>query len=59
MLSIRLHVGNKRLQGDVSKMLEVHEEKSFVDSGLTKEGIKKCINHEHWKKYGLMRLDIS
>ena len=38
MLVMRFHVGNKRLQGDVSKIIEVHEENSFIDSGMTKEG---------------------
>ena len=50
MLAVRLHVGNKQLQGDVSKTLEVREENSFVDVRLTKEGINKCNNNELWKK---------
>ena len=36
-LEIRLCVGNKRLEGDVSKIVEVHEENIFIDSGMTKE----------------------
>ena len=32
MLAMRLCVANKRLQGNVSKIIEIHEENSFIDS---------------------------
>ena len=47
---MRLHVGSKRLQGDLSKMIEVHEENSFIDSGLRKEERRLFSNNEHWKE---------
>ena len=59
MLATWLHVGNKILQGDVSKIVEVYEENSFIDSGLTKEGSKMHNKHEHWKEDGLMKLKAS
>ena len=37
ILAIRLHVVNKRLQCDVIKIVDVHEENIFIDSGITKE----------------------
>ena len=50
VLVLRLHVGNKTLQGAVSKTLEVHEENSFIDSGLTKEGRKVNSARRRWKE---------
>ena len=50
MLVIRLFVGNKRLQGDLSKIIEVHEEYSFIDSDLRKEGRRVFSNNKHWKE---------
>ena len=47
VLAIQLCVGNKILQGDASKILEVHEENSFINSGLTKEGRQRHAKHEH------------
>ena len=50
MLAMRLHAGKKRLQSDLSKIIEVHQENSFIDSGLRKEGRKVCSNNKHWKE---------
>ena len=35
-LAMKLWVGNKRLQGELSNVIKVHEENSFIDSGLRK-----------------------
>ena len=43
MLATILWVGNKRLQGVLSKIKEVHEENSFIDSGLRKKGEKRVV----------------
>ena len=37
MLGIKICIGNKRLQGKVSKLMLSQEEISFIDSGLTKK----------------------
>ena len=45
ILAIRLHVGNIIFQGDVCKIVDLHEENSFIHSGLTKDGRKMHSNH--------------
>ena len=50
MLVMRSCAGNKRIQGDLSKIIEVHEENSFVDSGLRKEEHRIFSNNKHWIK---------
>ena len=35
-LAMKLWVGNKRLQEEVSNVMQVHEERSFIDRGLRK-----------------------
>ena len=50
VLVMRFCVGNKRLQREVSKLLEVHEENIFIDSGLTKEGRKGNSTSRHYKE---------
>ena len=47
---MRSCVGNKRLQGALSKTLEVHEENSFIDSRFTTEGRKVNSTIRHWKE---------
>ena len=50
MLEMIFHVGNNIFQGDVNKIIEVHEENSFIDSGLRKEGRKDYSKNKHWKE---------
>ena len=37
MIAMRLWVGNKRLQGELNNIVDVHEENSFIDNGLRKK----------------------
>ena len=46
---MRLYVGTKQLQGDLSKIREVHEVDSFINSSLRKEGRKVYVNNKYWK----------
>ena len=50
VLVMRFHVGIKRFQEDISKIIEVHEENIFSDIGFTKEGRKVHIKYEYWKE---------
>ena len=43
ILATRSWVGSKILQGDLSKIIDVHEENSFIDSGLRKKGEKRVV----------------
>ena len=47
VLAMILHVSNKRLQGDLSKIIDLHEENSFIHSDLRKEGCKVCSNNKY------------
>ena len=50
MLATRLWVENKRLQGDLSKIIEVHEENSFIDSDLRKKERREESHVKDWKE---------
>ena len=50
MLAMRLCLCNKILKGDLSKIIEVQEENSFIESGIRKEGRKLHSNNKYWKE---------
>ena len=49
MNTMILWVGKRRLQGDLSKIIEAHEENSFIDSGLRKKEWRDESYVKHWK----------
>ena len=57
MLATRLWVGNKRLQGDLSKIIEVHEENSFIDSVLRKKERREESYAKYWKEEWLEEVE--
>ena len=59
MLATRLWVGNKRLQGDLSKIIEAYEENSFIDSGLRKKERREESCVKHWKKDGQKKQNVN
>ena len=48
--AMMLHVGNNRLQGDLSKIIKVKEENRCIDCGLSKDGRKAYSKNKHWKE---------
>ena len=50
MLATKLWVGNKRLQGELSNVIEVHEENSFIDRGLRKNERREERHVKCWKE---------
>ena len=47
---MKLCVGNKILQGEVSNVMQAHEESSFVDSGSCKRERRIVKQETCWKK---------
>ena len=56
---MKLWVGNKRLQGEVSNVIQVHEENSFLDGGLCKNERRIEKQENIGKKAGLKKLSIN
>ena len=50
ILETRWWVGNKRLKGDFSKIIEVHKENSFIDSRLRKKERREESYVKNWKE---------
>ena len=50
MLALKLWVGNKRLQGQVSNVTQAHKEGSFRDSGIRKRERRKVKQDACWKE---------
>ena len=50
MLATILWVANNRLKGDLSNTANVHEENSFIDSGLRKKERREERHVKHWKE---------
>ena len=46
ILAMMFHVCEKRLQGDASKRIYVHDHNTFIDSSLSKEGRKGYSKNE-------------
>ena len=50
MLATILWVGNKKLKGDLSNIVEVQEENIFIDSGLRQKERERESHVKHWKE---------
>ena len=46
---MKLWVGNKRLQGELSNVFKFHEENSYIDSGVRTKERRKEGHEKHWK----------
>ena len=49
MIAIKIHMGNKRLEGKASAKKSVQEERILWIVELKKEGRKRHMSKKHWK----------